>query len=111
MKKHKQASVALSVCTTLAAAIGTAQAALPVDQSPFAIRDVGSGYMLAESHVEGKCGEGKCGGKKESEGKCGEGKCGGNKTTEGKCGEGKCGGEKKSDREGKCGEGKCGGKQ
>jgi uncharacterized low-complexity protein len=28
---------------------------------------------------------------------------------EGKCGEGKCGGEKKAATEGKCGEGKCGG--
>ncbi|MEA2078569.1 MAG: hypothetical protein U9P00_01695 [Pseudomonadota bacterium] len=122
MKKYKQTTVALSVCTTLAAAIGTAQAGLPIDHSPFSMQDLDSGYMVADNQ-EGKCGEGKCGGKKEAEGKCGEGKCGGKKEAEGKCGEGKCGGEKKSlnegkcggekksEKEGKCGEGKCGGKQ
>ena len=93
MKNHTKTAVALSVCTTLAAAIGTAQAGMPVDQSPFAMQDLGAGYMVADSHVEGKCGEGKCGGNKaKKEGKCGEGKCGGDKAKkEGKCGEGKCG--------------------
>jgi len=111
MKKHQQITVALSVCTTLAAVIGTAHAGMSTDQSPFAMQELGGGYMVADSHVEGKCGEGKCGGKKEVEGKCGEGKCGGDKAkTEGKCGEGKCGGDK-AKTEGKCGEGKCGGKQ
>ena len=109
MSNHSKTAVALSVCTTLAAAVGTAQAGMSVDQSPFAIQDLGNGYMLADSHMEGKCGEGKCGGKKEAEGKCGEGKCGGDKAKkEGKCGEGKCGGDK-AKKEGKCGEGKCGG--
>ena len=104
MKKHKQTTIALSICTTLAAGIGTAQA-----QSPFAMQDLAAGYMVAENHVEGKCGgakgekEGKCGGKKEA-----EGKCGGDKKEHN---EGKCGGEKKVKKEGKCGEGKCGGKK
>ena len=77
--------------------------------NPFAMQELSSGYMQM---VEGKCGEGKCGGKKKgNEGKCGEGKCGDSKgKKEGKCGEGKCGGEKKGKKEGKCGEGKCGGK-
>lgn len=64
------------------------------EENPFVLNDVPCGYMLA-GHDEGKCGEGKCGGKEESEGKCGEGKCGGDKESkesEGKCGEGKCGG-------------------
>jgi uncharacterized low-complexity protein len=79
-------------------------------ENPFGMKELSSGYMVAE---EGKCGgmkekekEGKCGGeKKESaEGKCGEGKCGEKrKANEGKCGEGKCGGEKKESKEGKCG--------
>jgi uncharacterized low-complexity protein len=119
MKKRKQTTIALSVCTALAAAAGTSQAGIAGDQSPFAMQDLGPGYMVAESHVEGKCGEGKCGGKsktesKSTEGKCGEGKCGGKSEAEGKCGEGKCGGKPETEgksTEGKCGEGKCGGKQ
>ena len=63
MKNHKHTSIALSVCTTLVTAVSTAQAGLSIDQSPFTIQDLGAGYMVAESHVEGKCGEGKCGGK------------------------------------------------
>jgi uncharacterized low-complexity protein len=100
MKKHTYTTVALSVCTTLIAGIGSVSAGSVSDQSPFVMRDLASGYMVAE-HSEGKCGEGKCGGEK----KTAEGKCGGEKKTA----EGKCGGEKKS-TEGKCGEGKCGGK-
>ena len=97
----------------LAAAIGTAfvlgVAATPASaaENPFGMSDLGSGYQVA---AEGKCGEGKCGNKKEKkemEGKCGEGKCGGAKEME-KNMEGKCGGAK-SKKEGKCGEGKCGG--
>ncbi|HKL77358.1 MAG TPA: low-complexity protein [Gammaproteobacteria bacterium] len=73
--------------------------------NPFAMTELGSGYMVA-ANAEGKCGEGKCGGaekdrtkeQKAGEGKCGEGKCGAKneagdadkKGGEGKCGEGKC---------------------
>ena len=61
--------------TSLAGA-GVANAA----DNPFAMSDLSSGYMVAESHtkgMEGKCGEGKCGEKMKSrEVKCGEGKCG-----------------------------------
>ena len=91
MNKSKQTVVALSVCTALVGAVGVAQA--DSSQSPFAMQKLSSGYMVAAGHMEGKCGEGKCGGKKEAEGKCGEGKCGGTKKghSEGKCGEGKCG--------------------
>jgi uncharacterized low-complexity protein len=107
MKTQKQTTLALSLCTTLVAATGIAQAGVSVDQSPFAMRDLGKGYLVAENH-EGKCGEGKCGGSKTVEGKCGEGKCGSKQKNEA---EGKSGGEQKSHAEGKCGEGKCGGKQ
>ncbi|NNJ95414.1 MAG: hypothetical protein HKP57_11755 [Halobacteria archaeon] len=93
-----------STMKPLAAAMGaafvTSLAAAPVAnaaENPFAMSELSSGYMVASSHMEGKCGEGKCGGDKAAkEGKCGEGKCGGDKATkEGKCGEGKCGGDKK----------------
>lgn len=107
---------------TSLAGTGTASAA----SNPFAMSDLSSGYMVAESTeqpaktMEGKCGEGKCGEKmkmKTQEGKCGEqmkmkeGKCG-----EGKCGEGKCGEKMMKSMEGKCGEkmkteGKCGAKK
>ena len=90
---------------TLAIAAGAAlvtslasTSAVNAAENPFAMTQLPGGYMVADSHMEGKCGEGKCGGaKKEGEGKCGEGKCGGAKTEgaktaeEGKCGEGKCG--------------------
>ncbi|WP_036230983.1 HvfA family oxazolone/thioamide-modified RiPP metallophore, partial [Marinobacterium jannaschii] len=51
-------------------------------ENPFAATDLSAGYQVAEAKkVEGKCGEGKCGGEKtKAEGKCGEGKCGGEKT-------------------------------
>lgn len=111
--------------TTLSIAAGTAfVASLAVGNvanaaegaNPFAMNELSSGYMQL---AEGKCGEGKCGGKKaKKEGSCGEGKA----KKEGKCGEGKCGGAKemeknmegkcggnKAKKEGKCGEGKCGG--
>ena len=71
-------------------------------ENPFQLNSLSGGYNLAEkTEGEGKCGEGKCGGKAEAEGKCGEEK---KAAAEGKCGEGK-----KAEGEGKCGEGKCGG--
>ena len=102
------------ICAAVGAAFAGSMAlsgAVQAAENPFALSELGSGYMqVADGHMEGKCGEGKCGGAKaSSEGKCGEGKCGGGmKSSEGKCGEGKCGGSMKSS-EGKCGEGKCGG--
>lgn len=96
-------AVGAAFITSLAAA-GVANAA----DNPFAMTELSSGYMVADSH-EGKCGgekkateEGKCGGaakaKTMEEGKCGEGKCGANREAH----EGKCGGDKKP-AEGKCG--------
>ena len=76
----------------LGAAIAGSLAAVSVAQAnPFALTTLGSAYMAADdagakkAEGEMKCGEGKCGGKKdaagaekaEGEGKCGEGKCGG----------------------------------
>jgi uncharacterized low-complexity protein len=95
---------------------GSANAA----SNPFGLAELNGGYaQIAGSHMEGKCGAGKCGGAKAAEktmeGKCGAGKCGGSmateKTMEGKCGAGKCGGSMATEKtmEGKCGAGKCGG--
>jgi uncharacterized low-complexity protein len=96
-------------------ATGVASAA----ENPFGFKQMDTGYsQVASNHMEGKCGEGKCGGSKKpkAEGSCGgkmkEGSCGGKKK-EGSCGgkmkEGSCGGKK---TEGSCGgkmkEGKCG---
>ena len=111
-----QESIKKPLSIALGAAFATSLATAPVANAadnPFAMSELSSGYMVADSHMEGKCGEGKCGGakatategaeKSTAEGKCGEGKCGGEKAST----EGKCGGEKKME-EGKCGEGKCG---
>ncbi|MGI8740553.1 MAG: HvfA family oxazolone/thioamide-modified RiPP metallophore [Gammaproteobacteria bacterium] len=78
-----------STMKPLAAAIGSAVVAslaavsyVQADQNPFGMSTLSSGYMVADHHKEGICGEGKCGEDKKGEGKCGEGKCG-----EGKSGE------------------------
>ena len=100
MKKSNETKLVVTALSASIAAfsIGAAQAA-----NPFAATDLGQGYMVAAAHAkekDGKCGEGKCGAKKEKhdakakDGKCGEGKCGAKKDAkakDGKCGEGKCG--------------------
>ena len=105
--KIKPLSIALGA-TVAASALTIAGA--QANENPFVTQDLAGGYNLASADMEGKCGEGKCGGDHKAKN---EGKCGGDKKTdkEGKCGEGKCGGDKKADKEGKCGEGKCGGKK
>ena len=99
------------LAATVAAASFTGIASQNISAADlFQATELPQGYQVAMSHgaksMEGKCGEGKCGGdmkakaKKAMEGKCGEGKCGGDmktkakKAMEGKCGEGKCGGNK-----------------
>ncbi len=117
MTKTQMKPLAVAFGASLLASVAATTVAA---ENPFASQSLESGYKVA---MEGKCGEGKCGGKSEhdaksKEGKCGEGKCGGkdktvSKSAEGKCGEGKCGGKDKTaskSAEGKCGEGKCGGK-
>lgn len=106
-----QESTKKPLSIALGAAFATSLAAAPLANAadnPFAMSELSSGYMVADSHMEGKCGEGKCGAGKAGatatkgadkmmeEGKCGgdkagkEGNCGSNKTTaEGKCGSNK----------------------
>jgi uncharacterized low-complexity protein len=125
-----------STLKPLAAAMGaafvTSLATAPVAnaaENPFAMSELSSGYMVASSHIEGKCGEGKCGGAKATkEGKCGEGKCGmkmmdadgdGKVTKDefnaaheamfGRKDKNADGVLDANEMEGKCGEGKCGG--
>ena len=86
-EKNKLNPLAVALGTTFAISL-TASPIINAADNPFAANQLtNGGYEVAE----GKCGEGKCGDKKEGEGKCGEGKCGDKKEGEGKCGEGKCG--------------------
>ncbi len=111
MKNTMRKSLSVALGTTFLAAMSASPVA-NADANPFGMQNLESGYMQV---AEGKCGEGKCGGKDKmkKEGKCGEGKV----KKEGKCGEshkkemdGKCGSKDKMKKEAKCGEGKCGGK-
>jgi len=86
-KKISPLSTALGASFTISLTVSPIVNAV---DNPFEITSLGAGYMVVDSH-EGKCGEGKCGDKKDSEGKCGdkkdsEGKCGDKKDSEGKCG-------------------------
>jgi len=102
-----------------AALTGTADAR----DNPFALRDLGGGYLqlaASETGAEGRCGASP----KGKEGACAGSKAGAaaDKAMEGKCGEGKCGAGMNMPAptkttpadaagkamEGKCGEGKCG---
>ena len=78
-KKTELKPVAAAVGAALAASAFVIPAA-NAEQNPFELNSLSSGYMIADSHGEGKCGEGKCGEegdeKGDGEGKCGEGKCG-----------------------------------
>jgi len=109
-KSMKPISLALGAAfvTSLAASNLSADA----NTNPFAMSELSSGYMqLADASDANKSDQqGKSDGKKtENEGKCGEGKCGGKNEMKQNM-EGKCGG-KKAEQEGKCGEGKCGSKK
>jgi uncharacterized low-complexity protein len=114
-EKQVAKPVALAVGAALAgsfAVTGTASADTGV--SPFSMTTLSAGYLLGAAaggdqdakEAEGSCGEGKCGGDKESDAKKAEGSCGGDKEAEGSCG-----GDKEEAAEGKCGEGKCGGEK
>ena len=94
--------VAAAVGAAFVSSMAASTAAVAAD-NPFEATDLDNGYMLADKDKakEGKCGEGKCGGKKAKEGACGEGKAKDAKHAEGKCGEGKCGGD--NAKEGDCG--------
>jgi uncharacterized low-complexity protein len=90
MSKKVEKTVVAALGLAGAIAFGAAQAS----ENPFALKDLGNGYQVADKAKDGKCGEGKCGGDKKDK-KAKDGKCGGDKKgKDGKCGEGKCGGKK-----------------
>ena len=105
-KKIQLKPVAAAIGATFAVSLAASPLANAAE-NPFSAVELTTGYMVADSHAEGKCGEGKCGESKGKEGKCGEGKCGESKGDDAKGAEGKCGESKGSDA--KAGEGKCGG--
>ncbi len=116
MKKSMTLSIAI------AAAMSSTAMQVNADSSPFSAASMEQGYQVAMHHgdkdkskaKDGKCGEGKCGGKDKSHDhgnhnghdKAHDGSCGGSmKADDGKCGAK----DTKKAKDGKCGEGKCGG--
>jgi len=113
MKKSNKAPLAMAIGSSLISGLAstTAQAdnTLNIDDNPFEITELSTGYMHTAAEdgsgkmKDGACGEGKCGAamQKGAEEKTAEGKCAGNKpmpaasksnkNKEAKCGEGKCG--------------------
>ena len=94
-KKNPLKPIAAALGTTFAVSLVAAPIVNAAD-NPFAAVEYSSGYMVADSHGEGKCGEskggeGKCGESKGADAKGGEGKCGESKGADAKGGEGKCG--------------------
>ena len=61
----KKSPLALALGLSMAAGVATSAQA---SDNPFGATDLSSGYLQL---AEGKCGEAKCGGKKEAEAKCG----------------------------------------
>ena len=111
MNKFTRNALVTAIGATLVSTVAVSVQAETTN--PFSVAELSSGYTLI---AEGKCGEGKCGGKADaktkSEGSCGEsGKADAKTKSEGSCGERKSAGEaeSKTKSEGKCGEGKCGG--
>lgn len=114
MKKSMTLSIAI------AAAMSSTAIQVSADNTPFSATSMNQGYQVAMHHgdkdkaKDGKCGEGKCGGKDKSHDhkdhkdhdKAHDGSCGGSmKADDGKCGAK----DTKKAKDGKCGEGKCGG--
>jgi uncharacterized low-complexity protein len=80
----KKTVITTAVGLASAITFGAAQAA----GNPFAMKDLGNGYQVAQKHNK------EAGDAKGMDAKCGNEK----KMKDGKCGEGKCGGAKKDDK-------------
>ncbi|WP_292996653.1 hypothetical protein [Nitrosomonas sp.] len=112
MSKKSMKPISLALGTALVTSLAASNLSADTRVNPFAMNELSGGYMqLADASSANKSDqESKSDGKKtEKEGKCGEGKCGGKNEMKQNM-EGKCGG-KKAEQEGKCGEGKCGSKK
>ncbi|MEK6736311.1 MAG: hypothetical protein AABY47_07055 [Pseudomonadota bacterium] len=111
----KPMSLAVGTAFVTSLAASSLMAETTVNGNPFALNELSGGYMqmadaskVGSEHRSDKA-DAQAGKKSEKEGKCGEGKCGGKnemkKNMDGSCG------SKKSEKEGKCGEGKYGSKK
>ena len=104
-KKIQLKPVAAALGATFAVTLAASPIANAAD-NPFSAVEFQSGYMVADGHAEGKCGEGKCGAEMhnaDAKAKAAEAKAAGqekaadakkkasDKAKEMKCGEGKCG--------------------
>ena len=98
--KNKLNPLSIALGTSFAISLAVSPIANAVD-NPFSATSFENGYMLAESHVEGKDGKHKDGKRKDGKRKDG-------KRKDGKRKDGKRKDGKRKDGEGKCGEGKCG---
>ena len=73
-KKFTAKSVALAAGASFAISLAASPVAM-ADSNPFSMTKVSNGSSMQIAGMDGKCGEGKCGGSKgKTEGKCGEGK-------------------------------------
>jgi uncharacterized low-complexity protein len=94
-KPKHSTPLALGFCV-----VGSLLPVTPVNaqHNPFVSTALSGGYMLAEQDVtpsgDGKCGEGKCGGKNAQEAVCGIYQVGSGHKDESKVKDGKCGGHK-----------------
>ncbi|KVZ45752.1 hypothetical protein [Burkholderia ubonensis] len=118
--QNKIRNISTLIASAMLSTVGTAGVAQAADSSPFAVKPLAQGYLVAQADIgnkmkDGKCGEGKCGANKKMAEKAKDGTCGANnKAAEGSCGahkkvmEGKCGADKKTDVEAKHKDGSCG---
>ena len=86
-------SIPVTLILALTAAAGIAHAS----GNPFALSSLAQGNQLAaaDKTPDGKCGEGKCGARKETKAQDGQDTAiKATKAKDGKCGEGKCGSKK-----------------
>jgi uncharacterized low-complexity protein len=118
--QNKTRNISTLIASAVLSTVGIAGVAHAADTSPFAVKPLAQGYLVAQADTgsklkDGKCGEGKCGANKKKTEKAKDGTCGADKkAADGKCGadkkaaEGACGADKKSDADAKHKDGSCG---
>ena len=85
-----------SIPATFILALTAAAGITHASSTPFALSSLAQGYQVAADKApDGKCGEGKCGARKETKAHDGQDTAiKATKAKDGKCGEGKCGSKK-----------------
>lgn len=96
MNKRTCKPITLVIGTCLAGSL-TGYAVADPQANPFSLSPLSSGYMIGQANEqkiaqEGKCGEGKCGGKAPAEAVCGIYKVGSSHLDDTKVKDGVCGG-------------------